>query len=79
MGRTLFDCPHEFRDTQGVGQPFQRDAVSLFEFEQSLVGDEGVRALVIRVDAHLRLGHGELPYALVSLYCLRSGSCVMRQ
>jgi hypothetical protein len=39
------------------GEPFQLDAVFLLEFEQPLVGDEGVGALVVGVDAYARLFH----------------------
>src|SRR5439155_11344176 len=41
-----------------VGQPFEFDAVRVPEFEQPLVGDERVGALVIGVDSYARLIHG---------------------
>ena len=42
MRRALFHRAHEFGNAQRVGQPFQFDAVFLFQLEQPLVGDEGV-------------------------------------
>src|SRR6185312_8332109 len=48
---------HELGDTKRVGQPFQLDAVFFLELEQPLVGDEGVGALVVGVDAYARLFH----------------------
>ena len=57
MRRALFHRAHEFGDAQRIGQPFQLDAVFLLEFEQPLVGDERVGALVVGVDAYAWLCH----------------------
>ena len=61
MRRALFHRPHEFSNAQCVRQPFQLDAVLLFQFEQPLVGDKGVGAFIVRIDTHARLGHRESP------------------
>ena len=52
MRRAFLHRTHEFRDAQRIGQPFELDAVLLFEFEEPLVRDERVRALVVGVDAY---------------------------
>src|SRR5260370_1253251 len=57
MRRALLHRSHEFGDGERIGQPFEFDPVLFLEFEKPLVGDEGVGALVIGVDAYARLLH----------------------
>jgi hypothetical protein len=57
MRRALFHRAHEFGNAQRVGQPFEFDAMNLLEFEQPLVGDERIGALVIGVDSYARAIH----------------------
>jgi hypothetical protein len=58
MRRALFNRAHEFGNAQRVWQPFEFDAMNVLEFEQPLVGDERVGALVIGVDSYARSIHG---------------------
>jgi hypothetical protein len=62
MRRAFFHLAHEFGDAQRIGQPFKLDAVSLLKFEQPLVGDVGVGALVVGVDSDTRCGHRRSPF-----------------
>src|SRR6185437_786856 len=57
MWRALFHRSHELGHAKRIGKPLQLDAVFLLELEQPLVGDKGVRALVVGVDAYARLFH----------------------
>ena len=71
MRRTLFHRAHEFWNAQRVGQPFEFDAMSVLEFEQPLVGDERIGALVIGVDSYARSIHG-VPLFVGSVSAIRT-------